>query len=249
VVTRQGPRLTEALCGTAIAQLAGSALGQPLDPRVTAWRTRPLTATPDPCLWVDALGLRSWEGGHVRPRAGFGGMGVKAAGQRAIRGDRSHGLSGPQNLRAPRGGLGVSDQRAGLVRACRREFQGTTWERCPTPFRRNVLDACPQALHDRVHAAWRAVVDAPDRRPADCQHTAPQAVAIGEAGGADALAIVAYPPEVWRRWRTPNDLERVNREIQRRERVIRIFPHRASAECLLGAVRLELQDGGRTSRR
>jgi len=71
----------------------------------------------------------------------------------------------------------------------------------------------------------------------------------GRRRGADALAIVAYPPEVWRRLRTPNDLERVNREIRRRERVIRIFPHRASAERLLGAVRLELQDGGRTSRR
>jgi transposase-like protein len=58
------------------------------------------------------------------------------------------------------------------------------------------------------------------------------------------LAILAYPSEVRLRWRTTNDLERLNREIRRRERVIRIFPHRASAERLLAAVLMEWLRGG-----
>ena len=154
--------------------------------------------------------------------------------------------------------LVVWDQHAGLVRALQREFQGTTWQRCQTHFSRNVADACPKALHARVHAALRAVFDAPDRRRADWlsqqliadfQDTAPKAVAIWEAGVEDALAIFAYPPEIRLRLRTTNDLERVNREIRRRERVIRIFPHRASAERLLGAVLMELHEGWSTGRR
>jgi putative transposase len=159
-----------------------------------------------------------------------------------------------QDLKA-RGLHGVdlvgADPHAGWVRALPRALQGTPWPRCQPHFSRNVLDACPKALHDRVHAALRAVFDAPDRRRADwlsqqliadVQDTAPQAVAIGEAGVEDALAIFAYPPEVWRRLRTTHDLERVHREIRRRERVIRIVPHRASAERLLGAVLLDLHE-------
>jgi putative transposase len=104
----------------------------------------------------------------------------------------------------------------------------------------------------------RAVFDAPDRRRADwlsqqlladVLDPAPRAVAIWEAGIADALAILAYPPEVRLRWRPTNDLERLNREIRRRERVIRIFPHRASAERLLGAGLMARHEGWMTGRR
>jgi transposase-like protein len=121
-----------------------------------------------------------------------------------------------------------------------------------------VLDACPKSLHDDFHAALRAVFNAPDRKRADWlsqqliadfQTTAPKAVAIWEAGMEDALAIFAYPPEVRLRLRTTNDLERVNREIRRRERVIRIFPNRAAAERLLGAVLMELHETWSTGRR
>lgn len=268
VSTRKLTRITEELCGTELSKSAVSALCQQLDPVVTAWRTRPLTETPYPFLLVDALVLRVREGGHVRPRAGCVVMGVNAAGQREILGfwvgdseSEATWRTVCQDLKA-RGLQGVdlvvSDQHAGLVRALQHEFQGTTWQRCQTHFSRNVADACPKALHARVHAALRAVFDAPDRRRADWlsqqliadfQDTAPKAVAIWEAGVEDALAIFAYPPEIRLRLRTTNDLERVNREIRRRERVIRIFPHRASAERLLGAVLMELHEGWSTGRR
>ncbi|MBX5468236.1 MAG: transposase [Firmicutes bacterium] len=74
-------------------------------------------------------------------------------------------------------------------------------------------------------------------------------MAIWEAGVEDALAIFGYPADVRLRLRTTNDLERLNREIRRRERVIRIFPNRASAERLLGALRMELHEGWSTGRR
>jgi len=98
--------------------------------------------------------------------------------------------------------------------------------------------------------------EAPDRRRADgltqqlitdVQEKARKAVAIGEAAGEDALAILVYPAEV--RLRTTNDRERLNREIRRRARVIRIFPHRASAERLVEAVLMELHEGWGTGRR
>jgi transposase-like protein len=172
-----------------------------------------LADTPYPLLLVDALVRRIREDGPGRPRAGCVGMGVHAAGPREIRGvgvgdseSEATGRTVCPDLKA-RGLHGVdrvvSDQHAGLGRALPREFPGTPGQRCQTHCRRNVLDAGPQALHDPLHAAGRAVCEAPDRRRADgrsqqlitdFQETAPKAVAIWEAGVEDALAILADPP-------------------------------------------------------
>jgi putative transposase len=64
-------------------------------------------------------------------------------------------------------------------------------------------------------------------------------MAILEAGFDDATAVLALPEPYRRRLRTSNSIERLNEEIRRRERVIRIFPNRASALRLLGALLLE----------
>jgi hypothetical protein len=117
------------------------------------------------------------------------------------------------------------------------------------PRQRKRPRACLQALH----AAVRAVFVAPDRRRAgwgsppplrDCQAKNPKAVATGEAGVEDALAILVSR----RRFRSTNDRERIRREIRRWERVIRILPHRASAERRLGVLLMKLHEGRSTRR-
>lgn len=57
-----------------------------------------------------------------------------------------------------------------------------------------------------------------------------------EAGLEDAIAVLALPAKYRRRLRTTNMVERLIKEIRRRERVIRIFPNSASAERLIGAL-------------
>jgi len=49
---------------------------------------------------------------------------------------------------------------------------------------------------------------------------------ILEEGFEDATAVLELPEQYRRRLRTTNGLERLNEEIRRRERVIRIFPNR-----------------------
>ena len=44
------------------------------------------------------------------------------------------------------------------------------------------------------------------------------------------------------RMRTSNIIERLNEEIRRRERVIRIFPNEESLERLIGALQKEIND-------
>lgn len=58
------------------------------------------------------------------------------------------------------------------------------------------------------------------------EEKAPKAMSILEAGFDDATAVIAFPEKYRKRLRTTNSVERLNEEIRRRERVIRIFPNR-----------------------
>ena len=268
VSTRKVQRITTELCGTRISAMQVSRICQGLDSVVTAWRTRSLAETHYPVRLVDALRLKIREGGHVRAKSGLVVTGVTAEGYREIlaleigdseahatwgatfAGRKARGLTGVD--------LVVSDQHAGLVAAIAQHFQGATWQRCQTHFTRNILTAAPKAQQPALGRALRGVLTAPDRATADTlvarvhaqfTATAPKALPILDDGLEDALAILAYPEAVRVRLRTTNGVERLNEEIRRRERVIRIFPHDASALRLLGAVLLEIHEQWATGRR
>jgi putative transposase len=109
----------------------------------------------------------------------------------------------------------------------------------------NVSDATPKALQEDVHRRVRAIFEAPDAETAralltkfsaDFAQSAPAAVATLERGFDDATAILALPDPYRQRLRTTNAVERLNEEIRRRERVMRIFPNRESVVRLLGAL-------------
>ena len=63
------------------------------------------------------------------------------------------------------------------------------------------------------------------------------------------MAIMALPEQYRRRLRTTNGVERLNEEIRRRERVIRIFPNEESALRLMGAVLMEIDENWTTGHR
>lgn len=145
----------------------------------------------------------------------------------------------------------TSDDHGGLVRAIRQHFQGVTWQRCQTHFMRNVLDATPKALKDEVKARVRAILDAPDVETARIllsqtleayEEKAAKAMSVLESGFEDATAVLALPEKYRKRLRTTNSVERLNAEIRRRERVIRIFPNRASVVRLMGALLMEIDE-------
>ena len=71
---------------------------------------------------------------------------------------------------------------------------------------------------------------------------APKAMAVLEAGFDDATAVLVLPERYRKRLRTTNGIERLNEEIRRRERVIRIFPNRESVVRLIGALLMEMDE-------
>jgi putative transposase len=267
VSTRKVAQITEELCGKAFSKSTVSELCQGLDPLVNAWNERSLAEQRYPFVLVDALVLKIREGGRVRARSALLAIGVNEAGYREILGlqlgdsesERSwveyfvwlkgRGLSGVD--------LVVSDSHGGLVNAVRLQFQGASWQRCQTHLSANISDACPRALQEEVHHRVRAIFEAPDSETArvllakfsaDYQHRAPVAVATLERGFDDATAILALPAPYRQRLRTTNAVERLNEEVRRRERVIRIFPNRESVLRLLGALLMEQDEAWTTGK-
>jgi transposase-like protein len=258
VSTRKIEEITYELCGTEFSKSTISELCKNLDPIVTAWNSRPLREKKFPFVIVDAMVIRVREDSRVRQRGLLIAVGVNEEGYREVLGlmvgdsESEESWSEFFSWLKQRGlhgvDLVVSDHHNGLIRAIHKYFQGATWQRCQTHFMRNILDKTPKALQKEIHTKVRAVLEAPDAKTArmllnqvleEYRAKAPKAMDVLESGFEDAIAVLEFPERYRKRLRTTNGLERLNEEIRRRERVIRIFPNRESAIRLIGALLME----------
>ncbi len=146
----------------------------------------------------------------------------------------------------------ISDDHAGLVEAINKQFAGASWQRCQVHLMRNILGHTPSRERAAVAAAGKLIFASTDvvdaRRHRDefvtrFAKTAAKAVSCLEDGFDDAMAVMALPEKYRRRLRTTNMMERLNEEIRRRERVIRVFPNDASLLRLVGALTAEISEG------
>jgi putative transposase len=257
VSTRKVSAITEELCGASFSKSTVSTLCAGLDARVRAFNERRLEGD-YPFVLVDALFIKSREADRVVSRAALVVSGIRGDGHReslGVRlGDTESFATWEEMFRWLKGrGLKgvmfvVSDSHGGLTEAIARHFQGATWQRCQVHLMRNLLGHSSSRYRAAVAAYAQRVFQAPDRKEAErhlaafverFEKTAPQAVQCLEEGFEDALAVLALPEKYRKRLRSTNMQERLNEEIRRRERVIRIFPNDASALRLIGALLAE----------
>lgn len=230
------------------------------------WNERPLSEFP--FVLMDAIVVKVRKFGRVRSQSIMLATGINAWGQREILGikigdsETYEGWSEYCRWLKARGlhrvDLVVSDSHSGLVRAIQEQFQGVSWQRCQAHFTRNVLGAAPKHLEPELHNCLRAIFTAPDAETArfllnttiaSYQDKAQKAMRILENGFDDATAVLSLPERYRRKLRTTNMVERLNEEIRRRERVIRIFPNEESAIRLIGAFLIERDEDWMTGRR
>jgi putative transposase len=144
--------------------------------------------------------------------------------------------------------LVTSDDHAGLKAAIDRYFQGAGWQRCRVHYQRNLLGMVGASRRNDLAADLRLLLTAttlPQARAtadqiADRWRATHPAVARSLEDQSEAcFARLAFPLAHQARIRTTNGMERLNQELKRRTRVIRIFPNREACLRLVTALCME----------
>ena len=153
----------------------------------------------------------------------------------------------------------VSDEHAGLKAAAERHFQGASHQRCQVHYARNLLGMVGHAKRKELASELLAVFAAPALEPAlkiACsvaekwrQKGSPKVSEHLEEHIEECLSCLAFPESHRRRIRTTNGLERLNQEIKRRTRVVRIFPNPEACLRLVTALAVEQSEEWVTGRR
>ncbi len=267
VSTRNVKQITEKLCGTSFSKSLVSRLCQDLDEQIEAWRHRSLPVAYR-YLIIDAHYEYVRENGKVLSKGVLIVKGVNEAGYREILAVemayteseatwsnlferlKARGLHGVLNV--------TSDEHKGLVKGVKRHFQGATWQRCQTHFQRNVKDLVPRIKQAQLADGLREVFNAKDLKEARMrvvgliqtyQHSYPDLAEKLDEEVEHTLTCFHFPKDHQKRIRTTNGLERFNEEINRRSRVVRIFPNDASCIRLIGALSMEQSEEWLTGRR
>ncbi len=266
ISTRKVDDLVQAMGMTGISKSQVSRLCKELDEQVEVFLNRRLEGS-WPYLWLDATYLKSRESGHVVNRALVIAVGVNDSGRREVLGLAvgpaetegfwtdflrslvKRGLAGVR--------LVISDAHEGLKKAVAKTVSAT-WQRCRVHFMRNALAHVPRRQHQMVAAVIRTAfvqenhADARNqwRETADkLRSRFPKLGELMDAAEEDVLAFMHFPKEHWPQLASTNTLERLNKELKRRSRVIGIFPNDAAIVRLLGTLMAEQTDEWQVTRR
>jgi transposase-like protein len=215
-----------------------SRISKELDAKVEEFLKRPIEH-PIPYLFVDASYFKVRTDSKYVTKAFLVVTGIRDDGYREILGARiadgedelfwsgffqdliDRGLSGVK--------LVISDGHKGIQKAVERPFLGASWQMCQVHFMRAVLrnvskkyqketaDKLKMALEDETKM-HELVLDL------ECRGYAKSADTI-ERFRFSLGNYRAFPREHWRRIRTTNGLERINKELKRRTRVVGAFPN------------------------
>jgi transposase-like protein len=262
VSTRSVDELVEALgISSGISRSEVSRICAGLDEHVSAFKDRRLDHDAFPYVYLDATYLHVRDDHHVVSKAVVIATGVRADGHREVLGfsvgdseDEAFWRSFLQSLRR-RGLSGVrlviSDQHAGLLAALRRTLQGVAHQRCRVHFARNLLARIPKAQQEMVAAAFRTIFAYTTREEIAEQYDKvadtfrdrfTKAADLMDEAKEELLAFSPFPRAHWRQIWSTNPLERLNKELKKRCRVVGIFPNEAAVTRLAGSVLLDIHD-------
>ena len=254
VSTRRIEDVSEILWGASVSAATVSNLNDKAFEAVEEWRSRPLTRS-CPYVFVDGIYLKRAWGGAFENVAVMVAIGVNDEGYREVIGAaegftesaecwreflswlKGRGLSGVRMF--------TGDKAAAMTGAIAEVFPDAAYQRCTVHFYRNVLSKVPRSKRSTVAAMLKAIhaQESFDASMEKAESVAKSLVEMKLAvaakcvrdGVAETLAYTRFPMSHWRRIRTNNAIERLNREIRRRTRVVGTFPDGKSALMLVTA--------------
>lgn len=255
VSVRRVEDITEALWGSKVSASTISELNKKAYVHIEEWRERPLSGGRYPYVYVDGIYLRRNWGGEFENIAILVAIAVNEDGYREVLGAaegmkedkaswveffqwlRGRGLNGVQLI--------VGDKCLGMLEAVGEVFPEAKYQRCTVHFYRNVFSVTPRSKMKEVSRMLKAIHAQESKKAAREKAKAvvselkamklASAAKKVEAGIEETLTYCDFPSEHWTKIRTNNVIERLNREIRRRTRVVGTFPDGNSALMLVCA--------------
>lgn len=260
VSTRKIEKLAKSLGIENISAGQVSEINKGLDEQVAAFRNRKLDGQ-YPFIWVDALYEKVRENSRVISMAILIVYGVNIEGKREVlaiepmyeestatwsnlfKGLKQRGLKDVC--------LVVSDGHPGIRKAVSTEFLGASWQRCKVHFMRNIMAHVTHKEKKKFAEQLKLIWTQPDKESAknyakqfisEYEKRFPDAIATLEEGLEGSLAFHDFPMIDKRKISSTNTLERLNREIRRRSRVVGVFPSRKSYIRLITSYIIEYSE-------
>lgn len=269
VSTRKMKQVTEQLLGKEFSSSTISKFSEQLDEELETWRRRALKES-FRFVFIDARWEKCRRDGAIVDMAVLVAIGVSEDGHRHVLGVET-GWGESQQVWSDFIGelkdrglsdvkMFTSDSHAGIRAALREHYPGIGWQRCQFHFLRNALDKVPkkreEALREALEGIWRKENTAKqaqqrlDRLVDDLSGPLPDVADWLSEEGPSTLTVFQTAPESHRRrLRTTNALERLNQELKRRSKPVRIFPNPESCLRLFGAMLKEQHEDWITGRR
>ena len=260
VSTRKVSRVMETLCGTSFSKSAVSDVCKDLETAVKEFQTRPLEGD-YPFLTVDATYFKVRENSRIISKAFMIAYGTNSEGHREILGfgvyANESGTTWTDFLLSlkKRGLTGLlmitSDAHEGILNAIGKVFPTVPWQRCQFHFSRNITDKAPKKYQTGPRAELQELFNCKtiaearkvrDRIIEDYRDVAESAVVCLDEGFESSMTVMLLPAWLRRFYRTSNQIERLNKELKRRSKVIGVFPNEDSVLRLMGSVLMERHD-------
>ena len=232
-----------------------SKVGRELDTKVQEFMEKSLDSY-YPYLFVDASYFKVRDETRYVNKALLVIIGVRTDGHREVLGarvaDAEHELtwegmfSDLKEQGLTKVDLIISDGHTGIQSAAGRMFPGSSWQMCHVHFIRAVLRKVPHKYHKEIAEVLKECLT-------DSGKLLEYATQLDERGFSRAADTIhrfhhglmnyrSFPPEFWKKIRTTNLLERVNKELKRRSRKIGAFPNDASLLRLAGSILIDINE-------
>ena len=254
VSVRRVEDISEALWGSRVSASTISDLNQKAYVHIEEWRQRPLHGK-YPYVYIDGIYLKRNWGGEFENVSILVAIGVDEEGYREVIGAaegmkedkeswrsflvwlKSRGLDGVK--------LVVGDKNLGMCESVHEVFPEAKYQRCTVHFYRNIMSSVPRnrirevtmmlkAIHaqESKEAARKKAREVVEKLREMKLNAAAKKL---EDGIEETLTYMDFPSQHWLKIRTNNVIERLNREIRRRTRVVGAFPDGNSALMLVCA--------------
>jgi transposase-like protein len=232
-----------------------SRIAQELDEKVKEFLSK-LIEQEIKYLFVDATYFKIRDSVRYTNKALFVVAGVRKDGYREILGARiadsedamfwedlftdlkKRGLTGVELI--------ISDGHKGIQKAVTTSFQGSSWQMCHVHLIRAVLKTIPKKhqkeVAEKIKEAMEDTVQLSEVKEYLEERRFNKAIETLDRFHFDTHNYQAFPKEHWRKIRTTNILERVNKELKRRSKVIGAFPNEEALLRLSVSILIDINE-------